>query len=60
MNFSRENKTKAGYCVCFANLFLQKENKLKFLLSLIAVRKPIVDLFVASKSKRRKADGGKR
>jgi len=48
MNFSRENQTKAGYSVCFDHLFFlagQKENWLQFLLILIAVRKPILDLF---------------
>ena len=48
MNFSRENQTKAGYSVCFAHLFFlagQKENWLQFLLILIAIRKPILDLF---------------
>jgi hypothetical protein len=54
MNFSRENQTKAGYSVCFAHLFLpagHKERQLQFLLILIAVRKPILDLFWLARAK---------
>jgi len=54
MNFSRENQTKAGYSVCFAHLFLpagHKESWLQFLLILVAVRNPILDLFWLARAK---------
>jgi len=54
LNFLRENQTKAGYSVCFAHLFLlagHKENWLQFLLILIAVKNPILDLFWLARAK---------
>jgi len=57
MNFSRQNQTKAGYSVsfaAFAHLFFparHKESQLQFLLILIAVKKPTLDLFWLARTK---------
>jgi len=51
MNFSRENQTKKGYSVCFVFPSWTQRDVITVFLILIAVRKPILDLFCQARVK---------